>query len=188
MRFAILPLSLSFFSLVALAGPIHNATKAGDLQAVQVFIKYGANVDAKANDSYQTPLHIAIWNNYLELAYFFIENGANVNSEDYLLQTPLHYASRIGNKKLVKTLLDHNADINKEAYGARIPLHYASLSGDLETVELLVERGANVNAEISHSFLFGSDITPYELAATAGHLTVAQYLSEQVAKSKIENQ
>lgn len=57
-----------------------------------------------ANNSMQTPLHIACMFGYLKIAKLLVDNGANVNAVDYSGMSPLHYAI-VGMK--------HNEILNK---------------------------------------------------------------------------
>ena len=54
-----------------------------------------------------------------------MENGANVNAENYQGFTPLHVASKWGNDNIVSILLKNDADPSKPGHRLKTPLHKA---------------------------------------------------------------
>jgi ankyrin repeat protein len=58
---------------------------------LKTLIKYGSLMN-NSNKSGITPLHLATGNQEETVVKFLLENGADVNAQDYNLKTPLHYA------------------------------------------------------------------------------------------------
>jgi len=84
----------------------------------QLFIEKGCNVNAQNNNG-ETPLHKAIFNNYVRLLMvdLLLKNGANVNLNNSMGESALHYAVRLGRDDLVSVLLRAGADVTKMGEG-----------------------------------------------------------------------
>ena len=82
-----------------------------------------------------------------ELVRWLVEQGLNVDIENYYGRTPLYEQAGSGRTNKVKLLLELGADIEKaDRYGGR-PLHSASDFYRTDTVRFLVENGADIHAE-----------------------------------------
>lgn len=95
------------------------------------------NLEVK-NKKGETPLMVATYLNYNEIAFYLIDRGASVNTQDAKLNSPFLYAGAEGNVALVKKALEHEADFtvfNRYNGTALIP---AAEKGHLEIVRLLV--------------------------------------------------
>jgi ankyrin repeat protein len=94
-----------------------------------------------------TPLHVAIrWQN-LNLALYLLGSGASVDSGNKNGHTPLHVAASSGNKDAILTLLKYGADIDAE--GSRgTPLYVAAQRGKKDVVLLLLKKGAKFMCEV----------------------------------------
>jgi hypothetical protein len=80
-----------------------------------------------------------------ELAYWLVQQGADLSAADTYGETPLH--SRSGHwQGRIGVLLELSANVNHEANGRGTPLHRAAAVGNSNTVKQLLERGANPNA------------------------------------------
>ena len=64
----------------AFAGPIHDAARKGDIEAVKQHLAAGRNVNAK-DDKGRTPLHRAAREGHKEVAELLIAAGADVNAK-----------------------------------------------------------------------------------------------------------
>jgi cytochrome c len=136
-----------FASLVSLAvaGPLHDAVKEGDIAKVKVLIAGGEDVNQK-HRNLGTPLHQASILGSQELAELLIALGANVNADNKILGTPLYVAARKGNVGMVVTLIAHGADVSDRWTDGSTPLHAAAEGGHAQVVDLLIANGADVNA------------------------------------------
>ena len=101
-----------------------------------------------------TPLTITIFAQGGLLAKFFIENGADVNSDTYGGWTPLYYSFAENNDSisennydLIRLLVENNANITSITNDPPI-LYYAIKSNDRNIVILLLENGADPNSSI----------------------------------------
>lgn len=89
-----------------------------------------------------TALHWAAGRGHAEIVRLLLENGAELEAQDYLGRTPLHAAHR--HPSTVQLLLEAGANVNaRDSFGAtalhmgiRIP----------ETIELLINSGAEIDS------------------------------------------
>ena len=133
------------FVVHALAGPLHDAVKVGDIAKVKQLIASGEDVN-KNQRSLGTPLHQASMLGSKELAELLIAHGANVNADDRIFGTPLYLAARKGNAGVAAMLIAKGADVNARWGDGTTPLHAAAEGGHADVVDLLVANGADVNA------------------------------------------
>jgi ankyrin repeat protein len=151
---------------------------AGHLRAVTDEIdRDGSLLNAHSNDGW-TPLHLAAFFGYPDLANALLDRGADVNarSTNSMKNTPLHAAAAGGNIQLMRLLLDRGADANALQEGGWTALHAAAQSGNREMVELLLAHGAHVNARAENHQ------AALDLALTKGHQEIARLLEELGAK------
>ncbi|MFQ5937799.1 MAG: ankyrin repeat domain-containing protein [Acidiferrobacterales bacterium] len=106
--FATLPLAGMLIVGGALADPLHDAARKGDLDQVKQLIAAGANVNAKDKNGI-TPLHSAAVGNHREVAQALIASGADVNSKTNNGMAPLHLATFWGHAEMVALLKQHGA-------------------------------------------------------------------------------
>jgi len=93
----------------------------------------------------ETPLFIALENDYSDIAEYLISKGAHVNIKNRQGKYPLHIAAYKGNLELAKRLVSRGAGINAQDMYDITPLHDAANTGQLEIVKYLVSHGATVN-------------------------------------------
>nr|XP_042910521.1 serine/threonine-protein phosphatase 6 regulatory ankyrin repeat subunit B-like [Parasteatoda tepidariorum] len=104
-----------------------------------------------------------------DMVIYFLNRGADVNSEADNLLTPLHLASYAGHTETVQTLISKGANVNaKDSFGC--PLHYAAINGHSCIVEVLLIHGADINA------LGDRQCLPLHLAIKKGHINVLKTL------------
>ncbi|XP_061081859.1 ankyrin repeat and SOCS box protein 18 [Conger conger] len=116
--------------------PLHVAARQGLRQHTQLYLRYGAQVDARSASG-ETPLGAACGgaqgppdegeeqgeeDSYLPLCRMLLEYGASVNMADAERRTPLHRAARNVQRPLVELLLEHGADVNALDYNGATAL------------------------------------------------------------------
>jgi len=127
----------------AFCGPIHDAARDGDLKKVELLLKEQPALVSSKDEKYgQTPLHIAAFNNRLDVAKLLLANKADVNAKANNGSTPLHLAAAKGNKDMVELLLAGKADVNAVDNEGWSPLHSAIVWGHKDIEELLKQHGA----------------------------------------------
>ena len=159
------------FTAPAMAGPVHDAVKAGDVVEVKRLIVEGEDVN-QTNSRLGTPIHqAAIWANS-EMIELLLDEGADVNAESPLLGTPLSIAALKNNAAAVVVLLAAGADQRPRSTDGRTPLHAAAIGGNPSIVQLLVDAGGDVNARTTDD----QNYAPTHSAGLAGHFDIVLLL------------
>ncbi|MDQ6799670.1 MAG: ankyrin repeat domain-containing protein [Acidobacteriota bacterium] len=115
----------------------------GQVEAVQAFIDYGINVNAKDPDDHVTTPLLAAAHDQAAVGILLIKAGANVNAKDTNGATPLLWASEKCNQTpLVKALIKAGADVNAKAAGGGTPYMMAEVMKCMEMLKLLKAAGA----------------------------------------------
>ncbi len=126
-----------------LAGPIHDAAKAGDTAQVEALIAGGTNVDER-DVAQRTALHWAADLGHLDVAKALVAKGADVNAKDFNDLTVLHVATIGKHEAIAKLIIDSGANVNATdtwSQGAT-PLDYAIRLGLPGIVDTLKSAGA----------------------------------------------
>jgi ankyrin repeat protein len=103
------------------------------------------NLQDKAGN---TPLHLAVINNYLPLMDWLKGHGADPNSRGPYGDRPLHTAvisDRNSDGRVIRILLRMGADVNAPNDYGDTPLHRAAYHGLTETARLLLKNKADVS-------------------------------------------
>jgi uncharacterized protein len=119
-----------------------------------------------------TPLHLAAFFGYTELANALLDRGAQVDirSSNAMKNTPLHAACAGGQLALVELLLKRGANPNATQEGGWTALHGAAQAGQRGMVETLLANGADVNLRASNQQ------SALDMALIKGHQEVASIL------------
>jgi ankyrin repeat protein len=134
------------------SSPLNRAAFLGYKDVASYLIEKGANVNARGEFSFNTPLYDATAQGNLDMAGFLIEKGADVNARNFDQETALHRAARDGNLPIVELLVMKGADV-KAISRSDTPLHQAvarmgqDSPAKLRITELLIAKGADVNAK-----------------------------------------
>jgi ankyrin repeat protein len=133
----------------------------------------GSLVGAYSHDGW-TPLHLAAFFGFPEIAVDLMAAGADVNarSTNVMRNTPLHAAVAGRSAAVSRALLEHGAEVNAPQEGGWTPLHGAAQSGNVELVQLLIDAGATVGASA------GNGQKPIDLALTGGHQAAVDILEK----------
>ena len=93
---------------------IHDAAKAGDINAVKQHLADGVEVNAKDSLHGETPLHSAAAFGRKEIAELLIAKGADVNAVDDDGFKPLDAAIDVGLPEIADLLRKHGAKTGEE--------------------------------------------------------------------------
>jgi hypothetical protein len=118
-----------------------------DRKLLQALIDIGMDVNG-SNEGGFTPLMFAAAYAYPETVRFLIEQGANINTQAYVLDlNALHIAAlKNPNPKMVEVFLDAGLSLESPVQNGYTPLQLAaSNNSNIEVVEALIDRGANIN-------------------------------------------
>ena len=139
---------LSLSATVLRAGQIHDAAAAGDLDKVKALLEADPDLLESGDQWNHTPLQKACGSFQLDVAYYLIDKGANVNARNMYGYSVLCSAMNEDPKciELVKRLIEHGADVKMRQGDYASPIHSAVRCNNPEVVKLLIEHGANPNA------------------------------------------
>ena len=129
---------------------IHEAVEQGELLRVQTILatnptQVHALLDEKTRDQ---PLHLAAWQNHMEIAALLIATGADVNARGEHGRTPLHYSAFHGSTAVARRLIGNHANLNMIDEFGFTPLFTAARSRNREcqeVVNLLLANGATLD-------------------------------------------
>jgi ankyrin repeat protein len=146
---------------------------AGDVEAVQLYLKAGMPADS-ANARQSTALSEAAANGRLDVVRLLIDAGANLKGERPVPQLPLMRAIRAGHSDVAVLLLDKGAHayVQDDQW---TPLMLASFLGDEGTVKTAITPRPDINAKNERG------TTALMYAAIGGHAAVARQLIDSGA-------
>ncbi|XP_036354564.1 serine/threonine-protein phosphatase 6 regulatory ankyrin repeat subunit C-like isoform X1 [Octopus sinensis] len=153
---------------------LHWAVWRKHLQAVELLLSRGSNVNEKINCGY-TPLHLAAssspeWTDGVKA--IMKQQAVEVNPRDVNGQTPLHLACSQGYFHTVDLLLGHNGiDANVVANNGDTPLHKAVRGRNYKVVCAMLKQGS-VQLDIQNN----QKRTPLLEAVSQGHLGMTHLL------------
>lgn len=152
------------------AGPLHDAAKNGDLQAVKSMLSQ--EFDLAAPDSAgEPPLLLAALAGHADVTAFLLERGADIETRNKGGLTALHAAAYAGKLDVVMLLVSKGAAINDASNFYRMsPLHAAAEEGHGDVVAFLLANKADIEAKERNG------ITPLSQAGWREHWDVAQLL------------
>ena len=143
-------------------------------------------IDAADQPGGLTALHVAMLNNYTELARWLLERGANPNAPDGKGEAPLHAAAIFDRRPgcpMTRLLLAHGADVGARDPQGETPLHRAAFHGHTALAALLLSHGADIQAGD------GRGETPLHLAcAPTAHLDMIRLLIQRGADLNAEGE
>lgn len=135
-----LPLMLTILFLTSCASNIHQAVKSQNMEKIKYFVEQGQinefNMKAERagthwassgedRESGHTPLMIACYYGYVDIALYLCENGADLNAQNGNGDTALIFATYYNFPAIVEVLIEHGVFVNqKDRYG-HTALYYA---------------------------------------------------------------
>jgi len=152
--------------------PLMFAARQGAIEAAEVLVAAGADVNLGEPEFGFTPLLDAIYNDHYDLAALLVDKGADLKTGALYLAVEMRNLDYFGNRPrksvtdkldelgFIRFLLDRGADPNgplnaklpgRQAQGGiavipgGTPFHRAARSADVATMRLLLEKGADPN-------------------------------------------
>ncbi|HVI03608.1 MAG TPA: ankyrin repeat domain-containing protein [Enhygromyxa sp.] len=115
--------------------PLHAAVRNGSFEGTQWLLAHGADIDAR-DEGRETPLHVAIERDQIEIALALIAAGAdpNVQTSDEHRITPLIRATKSGNVELIEALLAAGADPHVKDADGQSAIDHASYREELRVL------------------------------------------------------
>mmetsp|Transcript_42024 Transcript_42024/g.68171 ORF Transcript_42024/g.68171 Transcript_42024/m.68171 type:complete len:1040 (+) Transcript_42024:107-3226(+) len=102
--------------------PLHIACANGLQQIVDILVKDGNAFLDGFNHAGDTPLLLAVRNDFAGIVHILLENNANPNLTDRAGNTALHIAIMNGNEEMAKALLAHAANLDIRNQDDKLPL------------------------------------------------------------------
>jgi ankyrin repeat protein len=165
------------------ASPLMGAVHSGNFEAVDFFIKNGADVN-RIHSQQRTPIFFAVVKNNPHILERLIQAGTDINRKDEFGYTPLHHAASSRLPENIRILLSAEADINAKADDGSTPLIAAvdNFMAEPETVRAILAGRPNINAvnNVGQSALISA-------AANAGNPEIITILLNAGADAKIED-
>lgn len=121
---------------------IIDASRSGDLDAIQQMYEMDADTLNYQNAQGYTPLILAAYYDRVEVAKFLLENGAVIPNQPNTA-TSLQAAAYKGFVDIVDLLLEYGANPDIQDPNGMTALHYAAQFNHVEIARLLLEAGAN---------------------------------------------
>ncbi|WP_114516768.1 ankyrin repeat domain-containing protein [Wolbachia endosymbiont of Cylisticus convexus] len=172
---------------------LRSAVKERDFQKAEEYIREGrthtTNVINSKDVNDNSPLSIAVSNRDLEMMNFLIENGADVNIEDYFRMPPIYYAVTKGTTKMIELLIDKKARISGYFLYAgkkRTLVGWAIYDNSPEKVEVLLKRGASPNGKFD--LLAYSENSCLHAAVQKNYLRIVELLIKYHANVNVQNE
>ncbi|RNF10591.1 ankyrin [Trypanosoma conorhini] len=122
-----------------------RAVAAKDLALLRRLIAAKRDVNTRGERN-RTPLHVCVWDNYVDGARALLEAGADINLFDDLHDTPFLLAGAEGRVEIMKYMLKYaKPDLTlRNRYGGSA-LITACERGHVEMVNMLINAGVNVD-------------------------------------------
>ena len=135
-------LALALIGIVATGCSSYSKEQEQEMQRIREMVIADPGSANRPDAAGNTPLHLAVINNYMPLIDWLKDQGVDPNSRGQYGDTPLHTAiisDRSPDGKLIRTLLRMGADVNSPNDYGDTPLHRAAYFGYTEKARLLLQ-------------------------------------------------
>ncbi|MCP4706275.1 MAG: PDZ domain-containing protein [candidate division Zixibacteria bacterium] len=151
-----------------IAGEIHEAAKAGDLEKIKSILEADQSRLSAQDKIGYTALHWAAMRAKWDAVRYLVDSsGADVNAYGVDGCSPLHSAANHGNVAIIGLLIKKGSVVDLKNNLDQTPLHITSKAGNIKVAQILAFQGANVNAVDNNGW------TPLYYAQKSGHTKLA---------------
>lgn len=158
---------------------VHHAAVRGDIEALNILIKYGADLDKASFGG--PPSSIATLSGHIEVLVALANHGVNLKKEIGNGANLLYAAAEGGHDKVIHFLLDQGLEINQANARGATPVYIACQNGNLAALMALADRGADLNKVNQNG------TAPAHIAAFGGHVDILAELYKRGADFKAHN-
>lgn len=116
----------------------------GNTKAAEEAIAAGANLEVR-NNRERTPLHVAVWEDQVEVAKVLVAAGANVDALDDLHETPWTATGVTGSVAMLEVILPAEPDLTIENRFGGTALVPACEAGHVAYVKRVIQVGLDVD-------------------------------------------
>jgi ankyrin len=172
--------------------PLFDAIRGHNPEVVEYFLAHGAKLNVTGRFQ-QTPLQLAAYTGYTDIAKIILAHGAEVNAKGKWGETALHWAAVKGNTDIVLLLLEQGANLNSMTSGYTIDLNIG-IGKDMNPIDCELRRfdmeQAIVAAEKANQSIqtapppklaFTKNDTPLHAACYWNHIDIVKLLIEKGA-------
>ena len=127
---------------------LHLAVYSKDLAICAMIMETEVNINKRTLTG-ETALHIACNFGLEDIIKLLVENGIDIDSQDYDHEfTALHYSINLNNNKISKYLVMKKADVNIQDYLGNTAIHYCILEHNYEMLDYILKSSQMVNLNI----------------------------------------
>jgi len=155
------------------------AVKAGNFQAVHIFLRTKVDVETADEQGWTALTHAAACGKDIIIS-LLVRSHAKINNQDKNGYSALHWAAFHGHLDTVKLLLVNQANANARSKLGWTPLMQAATQGHTLVVALLMSAGAEVNA------ISNDHWTALHKASANGHTETVKFLLSKGADSTVQ--
>ena len=123
---------------------LFSAVKNNDIETALSALENGANINARDRKG-KTPLHWAVYMEYLAMAEFLLKKGADPDAINRRRRTPLHWAVLKADERFTRLLLEYNANPNIQDKRNRTPLHWLTFKPNNSLKRVSLSQQLNVS-------------------------------------------
>ena len=142
-------------------------------------------VDKPINVHGHRPLHMATYNENIQIVRILIEAGANVNIQNKVGDTPLHLATNNENIHIIRILIEAGADVNKRNNNGILPLdnniNKEYSNNNYSILIMLIRAGTDLNSQDNDGY------TPLHVATSAIDTYHVEILIQAGADKNVQN-
>jgi len=118
---------------------VHIAATKSNMTILQLLKERGADLLSKIDGF--TPLHVAVFNNQVELTKWFLEQGISVETKDDENTTATHIAAMKGHVRILAVLKEKGANLLTKDNSNFTPFDFAVRGNKVEIVEWFLDQG-----------------------------------------------
>jgi ankyrin repeat protein len=164
--------------------PLQATCLTGDLAAMKMLIKAGANIDGKPKE--MSPVASCLATKKLEQVDFLIDQGADVRVKyspfsllTLISKVVIDVADQVEAERLAEKIIAKGADPHyfyPPKNGGFSEIDLATMAGNLAMVKVLVKHGVDFNKKSSEG------LTPLAFSKNNNHVAIAEFLESRGAK------